>query len=543
MSKGLYVIYDVNGKERALAKPGSHGNISAYRIEGTGWVRYRVKAEKDITLKSVGYVVPFAFDEKDKIFVNGYQSWSLSKEYAVDGYDSSMEHADRGEIKRLGADKYGDGFFYENPFKAGVMRGYTYGYVRRGKEYILFASLSENSGFTRFVFDINEGCIKIEKDCSGRKLLKNEEYECLSFAKIIGEENAVFDKWFSLLNVKPLTDKNLTGYTSWYNYYQDISEAVIERDLAGMKNLPVKPDVFQIDDGFESAVGDWLKIDENKFPNGLKPVADKIKAEGYTAGVWLAPFVCEKKSDVYRYHADWLVKGEDGEPFFIASLWSGMYALDIYNKEAADYIKQCLKAAVTEWGFTLLKLDFLYAVCLVPRENKTRGEIMKDAMDIIEECRFGAEILGCGVPLASAFGRVEYCRVGTDVSLEWDGPAALKDYHSERPCTKYTMYNSLFRRQLSGRAFVSDPDVFILRDYNVSLTREERMALGTVNALSGGILFASDDFSRYGEEEKEEYNYLLSLRGGKITSVSEENGEMKIVYTLGGKEKTFGYKL
>lgn len=543
MQSRFFLSYTAGGKEYSFTSPGSDENINIMRFEGDGWAKYFIAAKREITLKAVEYTIPFIFRLRDKIFTNGYQSWSLSKEYPVDGYDSSMERADKGEIERLGADKYGDAYFYKNSYVQGVTHGYTYGYIRRDKEYILLASLCESSGFTRFIFDVKGGYIKIEKDCSGRRLLKNEEYEALSFAKIIGGENAVFDRWFSLMGIKPMTNKTLTGYTSWYNYYQDISAAVIERDLAGLKNLPAKPRVFQIDDGFESAVGDWFRVDENKFPDGLKPIAKKIRAEGYTAGVWLAPFVCEKKSDVYKYHPDWLVKGADGQPFFIANLWSGMYALDIYNKDAVKYIKLCLKNAVEEWGFTLLKLDFLYAVCLVPREDKTRGEIMKDAMDIIDECRCGAEILGCGVPLASAFGRVEYCRVGTDVSLEWDGPAALKNYHSERPCTKYSMYNSIFRRQLSGRAFVSDPDVFILRNYNVSLTEEERIALGTINALTGGILFASDDFSRYGVKEKAQYSYLYSLMGGKIIFASEDKKIMRITYTIGAEERHFEYKI
>jgi len=541
MEEEIFISYTKNGAEH-IVRDGGDENLTIIKSCADG-KRFIIKAQSDIVLKEVSFLLPFSFNSGDKIFANGYQSWSLSREYSLDEYDSSMQYADSEEVKRLGADKYGDSSFYKNAYTGGIIHGYTYGYVRRKSEYTLFASLNEKSGFTRFIFNAVNGTVKIEKDCSGRELLKNEEYECLSFAKLIGEENAVFDKWFSLIGVKSLTNRTLTGYTSWYNYYQDISSPLIRRDLEGLKSLPVKPDVFQIDDGFESAVGDWLKPDSKKFPDGLKPIAEQIKAEGYTAGVWLAPFVCEKKSDVYRDHKDWLVKGEDGEPFFIASLWSGMYALDIYNKEALAYIKLCLKTAVKDWGFTLLKLDFLYAVCLVPRKNKTRGEIMFDAMDIISSCRFGAEILGCGIPLSAAFGKVEYCRVGTDMSLEWEGPSSLKGFHSERPCTRYTMFNSLFRRQLSGRAFISDPDVFILRDYNVSLTKQQRLALGAVNALSGGILFASDDFSRYGKEEKEEYSYLLSLRGGKILSAEITGDSMNITYLLRGEEKLLSYKI
>ena len=37
------------------------------------------------------------------------------------------------------------------------------------------------------------------------------------------------------------------------------------------------------------------------------------------------------------------------------------------------------------WGFDLVKLDFLYAVCMLPTEYKTRGQIMCEAMDFLRE--------------------------------------------------------------------------------------------------------------------------------------------------------------
>jgi len=537
------IVYESGGSEYTVSDNFSDGRISVENNSLGKARRFAVRAEKELTLLSVKYVIAFDFKKADKIFTNGYQSWSLSKEYPIDGHDSSLEYAPIEDVKRIGAQNYGDSSFYKNPYKNGITHGYTYGYVRRDKKFFLFASLNERSGFTRFIFNVPAGTITVEKDCRGRKLSLGEKYSALAFALYEGAEDEVFNGWFSDIKIKPKTDKKLIGYTSWYNYYQDICEGVIDNDLSGFKNLPVKPDVFQIDDGFESAVGDWLKIDEKKFPRGLKPIAEKIKGEGYIAGVWLAPFVCEKKSEIFKNHSDWLVKDENGYPLFISDLWSSMYALDIYNAQAVEYIKLCLNAAINDWGFNFLKLDFLYAVCLLPRPDKTRGEIMFDAMDIISSSCVGAQILGCGVPLAAAFGRVEYCRVGTDMSLEWEGPKALKLFHSERPSTQNTMYNSLFRRQLSGRAFVSDPDVFTLRDYNLSLTYTQRVALGTVNALSGGILFASDDFSRYSDKEKELFFYLLSLRDGKIISVCEDDGKVKISYALNGETKIFEYKV
>ncbi len=38
-------------------------------------------------------------------------------------------------------------------------------------------------------------------------------------------------------------------------------------------------------------------------------------------------------------------------------------------------------------------------------------------------------ILGCGVPLMPAFGKVDFCRIGADVDLEW---ISIESIESER---------------------------------------------------------------------------------------------------------------
>ena len=82
-------------------------------------------------------------------------------------------------------------------------------------------------------------------------------------------------------------------------------------------------------------------------------------------------------------------------------------------------------------------------------------------------------ILGCGVPVMPAFGLVDYCRVSCDVSLDWNDVWYMRLFHRERVSTKQAINNTVFRRQLNGRAYGSDPDVFFLREENCKLTAEQ----------------------------------------------------------------------
>ncbi len=486
----------------------------------------------------------FGFEPDDALFLNGYQSWTYSPERSRKQHDDAMRFVPKALDRKFGLSRYGDGYFADPVFRkdlrAGYKKGYSYAYVRRGSRFFLFASLAEDSGFTRIVLNSGDGTVSFKKDCHHRFLAPGETYTALDLIFPEGEENQVFDAWFDAMGVKALPAEPKIGYTSWYNCYQNISEAQILRDLEGMQTLPVKPHIFQIDDGFEPFVGDWLTANPEKFPNGLEPIIQKILADGYQAGIWLAPFVAEKNSALYREHPDWF-QYRDGERVFTGSNWSGHYALDPYHPEVRDYIRKSVEH-FKAMGVTLFKLDFLYAACMSSRPDKTRGEIMAESMDFLRQVCGDCQILGCGVPLASAFGRVEYCRIGPDMSLNFDDKPFMRLLHNERPSTLHTQRNTLYRRQLDGRAFRNDPDVFLLREENTTLSDEQKHTLAIVNALFGSVLFASDDFGKYDEKNRMLFGALCALQGAEVLRV--ENGPLDqklrtviVSYRLEGEEK------
>ena len=359
------------------------------------------------------------FDLVDAFFLNGFQSWTYSPERTRKQYDAAMRYVPKALDKRFGLSQYGDGYFadavYRKDLRQGYKKGYSYAYVRRGASFSLFASLAEDTGFTRIVMLPAENRVSFKKDCHHRFLQPGEVFTGLDLIFPEGDENEAFDAWFGAMGVKALPAEPKIGYTSWYNCYQNISEAQILRDLEGMQTLPVKPHIFQIDDGFEAFVGDWLAVDGGKFPQGLEPIIQKIRDDGYQAGIWLAPFVAEKNSALYLDHPDWF-QYRDGERVYTGGNWSGHYALDPYNPQVRDYIRSSVEH-YKAMGVTLFKLDFLYAACMTSRPDKTRGEIMAESMDFLRQVCGDCQILACGVPLASAFGRVEYCRIGSSAEV------------------------------------------------------------------------------------------------------------------------------
>lgn len=485
---------------------------------------------KQISIDRLFISVEFPFKNTQRIFANGYQSWTDSREFFPDERIRSISKLAAPLMKKYQFDKYGDYTFKKYSEKPGEFHGYTYSYIRDGEVLNLIGSLTERNGYTIIDENIKSNEVIIEKDCKGLEISK--EYTPFELVWIVGTEESVFDKYFELMDIDKPKCEPMTGWTSWYNYYQNINENIIIENLNNFKSMNKNIDIFQIDDGYQTAVGDWLSVDLSKFPKGMKYIADSIKKKGYKAGIWLAPFVCETNSLIYKEKKDWILKDDKGELVLAGSNWSRFYALDFYNEDVRNYIKNVFSVVLDEWGYDMVKLDFLYAVCLIPKKDKTRGTIMTEAMEFLRECIGDKLILGCGVPLGPAFGKVDYCRIGCDVSLDWDDKFFMKLLHRERVSTLNAIRNSIGRRQLNGRAFLNDPDVFLLRDDNITLTKTQKKTLSIVNHIFGSLLFTSDNIKKYDASNHIAFDNIMDLKLRKIENVScYKNGITEIIYT------------
>ena len=524
-------------------------HFSVITVNDESGVKLTLIPSRPITLISASLEFWHEYEKNEKFFVNGYQSWTTSGEM-------SAEDIYRGTTPLAGVTKYtkdmaitsGDYAFTRYEPRPGFFHSFTYTYLRRGDEFELFGSLSERNGYTVFYSDMEKHIFSVEKDVEG--LTISEPYEMFDIVRFVGGYDEVFDKYFAAMSLpaKKRVDR-LTGYTSWYNYFQKIDENIVLRDLKGLSRARESVNIFQIDDGYEPFVGDWLDYNGKDFPNGMKTIADAVHREGYLAGIWLAPFNVQRgKSRILKEHPDWLIRNPDGKPQLGCVAWGGAYTLDIYNPEVREHLKKVFDTVLNDWGYDMVKLDFLYSQCRTPRDNKTRGTIMCEAMDFLRECVGDKLILGCGVPLGPAFGVVDACRISCDVDLSYDG----KFYNSmsinnELPSAQNAINNSMFRRHLNGRAFLNDPDVFFLRDHNLTFTWEQKLLLAKINNLFGRVLFVSDDAGEYSEAELEVLKETFRESDAKILDVkcvgARADGNYEIKFIENGEEKLLYFNL
>lgn len=304
---------------------------------------------KPVQVKKACISFEYNYSADDKIFMNGYQSWTDSYEHSINDKMRGLHFIPNFLVNKYSFNAYGDYDFTDYPNQTGCLHGYTYAYIRNGVEYFFIGSLSERISYTIIRTDVKEKTISISKDCDCLDVQSGDKLFELFIMNSTKER--VYDGYFSEIQrhtgINCLCADKITGYTSWYDHYENINEELITRqiDAYGQKGAY---DVFQIDDGYELNVGDWLTIDPLKFPNGMKSLAQKIKSYNMKPGIWLAPFAAKHDSMLAKEHPDWLLKSPDNSYVSGGNNWGGFYILDFYNDDVRAYLRKVFNIYINE---------------------------------------------------------------------------------------------------------------------------------------------------------------------------------------------------
>ena len=163
------------------------------------------------------------------------------------------------------------------------------------------------------------------------------------------------------------------GWCSWYIFFQDVrEEQVLDNTRWLAKNLkPFGCEYVQIDDGWQG-VGrgmgenrDWYVTEKQKFPHGMKWLADAIRAEGFKPGIWLIPYTT---SDTKRFQSepDLFLRRPDGTSAFetrdpksekVEIDWCGRYAIDPTTPQGKKWFADLLRMIAIDWGYDYVKID------------------------------------------------------------------------------------------------------------------------------------------------------------------------------------------
>jgi alpha-galactosidase len=147
-------------------------------------------------------------------------------------------------------------------------------------------------------------------------------------------------------------------YNSWEATEFKVDEA--GQVALAEKAASIGVDRFVMDDGWfgqrktdHAGLGDWY-VNLKKFPNGLKPLIDKVHALGMDFGLWVEPEMVNPDSNLYRKHPEWVLNFP-GRP---RSEQRNQLVLNLARTDVRDYVEQFLDKLLTEYDIAFLKWDY-----------------------------------------------------------------------------------------------------------------------------------------------------------------------------------------
>ncbi len=278
-----------------------------------------------------------------------------------------------------------------------------------------------------------------------------------------------------------------------------------------------------------TCVGDW-DINETKFPGGLKPMADYVRACGMIPGIWYE-FESVGTGSKYYNATEHLLK-RDGEPLTVGE----HRFFDMADPWVVDYLSEKVIKLLKDSGFGYIKVDY----------NDTIGMGCDDADGLGEGLRKY-------VLASQAFFRkikaelpdivIENCSSGghrlEPSMMEISSQASFSDAHETKamPIIATNLHRVIRPEQSQIWAVLRKEDSITRLQYSLANTFLGRMC------LSGDIYELSDEQWACIEAGMEFYRKAASIiQNGKTVLIDcktesylEPTGEQLVIRKLGNK--------
>ncbi|MEE2788345.1 MAG: glycoside hydrolase family 36 protein [Myxococcota bacterium] len=273
------------------------------------------------------------------------------------------------------------------------------------------------------------------------------------------------------------------GWNSWYELWDTVDEVAVRENANLAKQVLDElvpndgpPLRIVIDDGWQRAWGDWHP--NAKFSDDLLPLVESLRADDFEVGIWLAPLLVIHDHPVVKEHPEWFLPNAT----FDHITHGPMRILDVTHPEAANHLKTIIRR-VTDWGFDLLKIDFLFAGTFEDdRHRPTTGlNAYNQALAIIREAAGQrTNLLLVGAPPIAGFQYGDAWRLGPDIAT-----TAFDVSWFFLP----NVARTLGARWPYCYAVLCDGDPPLFR----TLTQNEVELGAWAAVMAGGALFLSDD--------------------------------------------------
>lgn len=147
-------------------------------------------------------------------------------------------------------------------------------------------------------------------------------------------------------------------FNSWEATEFDISEE--QQSVLARRAAAIGVELFVVDDGWfgtrtsdRAGLGDWTP-NPDRFPSGLKPLAEHVHALGMQFGIWVEPEMVNPDSELYRAHPEW-VQHQVGRK---RTEFRNQLVLNLARDDVQEYLWEQLDGLLSSAPIDYVKWDF-----------------------------------------------------------------------------------------------------------------------------------------------------------------------------------------
>ena len=402
---------------------------------------------------------------------------------------------------------------------------------------VFFGALKLSGNFSGVIEQTQYGETLVQLGINSHDfLLKlNQGEEFISPAIIAGYSNSGFETMTHNLHNFAKDNVLRSGlrpvlYNSWEA--TEFKVSCDEQIKLAKKAKEIGAELFVVDDGWfgerhgiDNGLGDWY-VNEEKFPNGLNPLINEVKAMDMMFGIWVEPEMVNPLSNLYKEHPEWIYHFDSRE----SDTSRGQYVLDVTKKEVKDFIYNMLDNLLTTYDIDYIKWDANRPMSQTNLERDVWYKHIEAVYDIVKNLKLkhpNVLFEAC----ASGGGRIDYGILGifddfwtSDNTDAYDRLFIQENYSYIYPIK-------------AMRAWVTDCPNFLSRRIIPMKFRYHSAMMGTLG-IGCNILKFSEEEIELSKELIEEYKNIRHIvqEGDFYRLGNNSKNKYKLYQYMNGKE-------
>lgn len=331
---------------------------------------------------------------------------------------------------------------------------------------------------------------------AGKKIRSNR------FVMLIGKDiYSALEEYADIMGRlnKARVNSIINGWCSWFFTYEHVTEDEVIRNAEYVSRIlkPYGMEYIQVDEGYQLWHGEWDGND--KFPHGMKWLADRIHSYGLKPGLWIAPYVISEPTEIFQNHKEWLIKHPDGSLKRVGPWpdentdWARnenpkRYGLDITHPAATEWMYDLFDKVSKQWGYEMIKIDFVDWSLLSAHHyhdpSVSRAMVYRKGFEIIRKA-IGNEchLQDCG-PGPITVGLLDSMRIELDQNYGYAGEVWKTYFTNSASSAPAAAKRYYFHK----RTWINDADHLCMS----LLSPSQAQAAATLLALSGGNIISGD---------------------------------------------------